>query len=143
MVCKSKSCSNLHQKTTSMFQCLPPASASTLNQHLNNVDHKGLSTLSQRWYLIEIKVELTYIYRCCFNIGKTTSKKLRWFNVGEPTLFQLKFGWKWKLSQCIFTDVVSTLAEQRWNSIEIVPSIQYRWPNVVSILIFGLKWKLS
>ena len=89
---------------------------------------------------LKIKVELTYIYRRCFKVGKTTSKKLRRFNVGEPMLFQR---WNWKLSQCMSIDVVSTLAEQRWNSIEIVPSIQYRWPNLVSILIFGWKWKLS
>ena len=32
--------------------------------------------------------------------------------------------WKWKLSWCIFIDVVSTLAKQLWNDVDRITSIQ-------------------
>ena len=38
---------------------------------------------------LKMKVETKYIYRRCFNVGKTMSIELRRFNVDEPMLFQL------------------------------------------------------
>ena len=88
-----------------------------------------LSTLFQRWQ----------------NNVETTSIELRWFNFDEQMLFQ-----RWNLVEieswadvCMFIDVVSTLTKQRRNNIERITSIQCRWPNVVSTLIFGWKWKLN
>ena len=57
--------------------------------------------------------------------------------------FTLIFGWKWKLSQCMFIDVVSILTKQRWSNVDRVTLIQCWWPNVVSTLVLGWKGKLS
>ena len=47
------------------------------------------------------------------------------------------------MSRRTFFDVVSTLAKQRWKSVERIASIQCQWTNVVSTLKFGWAWKLS
>ena len=44
----------------------------------------------------------------------------------------LKFGWKWKLSRCMFIDVVSTLTKQRRKNVDRITLIQCWWPNVVT-----------
>ena len=59
---------------------------------------------------LKMKVELTYIYRRCFNVGKTRLIELRrWTNFVST----LKFSWKWKLSRRMFIVVVSTLTKHK------------------------------
>ena len=73
----------------------------------------------------------------------STLNQQRWSSTFINIVSTLIFGWKWKLSQRTFIDVVSTLAKESWNNVDRVTSIQRRWTNVISTLKFGWKWKLS
>ena len=83
------------------------------------------------------------------NIIITQLTHQHWINVETRSstfiniVSTLIFGWQWKLSRRAFIDVVSTLAKQRWNSVDRMTLIQRRWTNVLSTLKFGWKWKLS
>ena len=86
---------------------------------------------------LKMKIEPTYIYWRCLNVGKqhwnkvnriTSIQRRRWSNV----ISKLKFDWKWKLSRRIFIDVVSTLTKQPWINVKIITSIQCWWLNVFS-----------
>ena len=48
--------------------------------------------MNQRCFNVEIwlemEVEPAYVYRRCFNVDKTTLKKLRRFKVDDPMLFR-------------------------------------------------------
>ena len=73
---------------------------------------------------LKMKVEPTYIYRRCFNVGKTTSIELRRINVDEPTLFQ-----RWNLVgffQHWQNNVETTLKESRGFNVN-EPMLFQRW----------------
>ena len=89
---------------------------STLNQRC--VDRQRSSTLFQRWYFVENEswadVHFSTLCQCWQNNTestpiKTTSIQRRLLNVVSTLIF----GWKWKLSRRMFTDVVSTFTKQR------------------------------
>ena len=71
--------------------CLNPANTSTLNQRWNNVDRQRSSTLFQRWYLVENESWADVIYRCCFNVGKTTLKQRWQYYVDSTSMNQCCF----------------------------------------------------
>ena len=112
-----------------------------------NVETTLIINVHQRCFNVDIwfkmKVEPTHIYRCCFNVGKTTLKQQR-FNVDEVTLFQ-----SWNLGEKeSWADVCLSTLFQCWrNNVETILKKLSRsnvdGPNVVSMLIFGWKWKLS
>ena len=117
------------------------------HQRWINVETTLIINVHQRCFNVDIwfkmKVEPTHIYRCCFNVGKTTLKQQR-FNVDEVTLFQ-----SWNLGEKeSWADVCLSTLFQRWrNNVETILKKLSRsnvdGPNVVSMLIFGWKWKLS
>ena len=88
-----------------------------------NVEKKLIVNFHQRCFNVDIwlkvKVEPTYIYRRCFNVGKynveTTLIELRRFNVEEPILFQ-----RWNLVENEnWADVCLSTLFQRWqNNVE-------------------------
>ena len=84
-----------------------------------------LSTLFQHWQMKQRQqnyVDLMSMNQCCFSVEIWLKFKL------EPTYVY------WR---CF------NVSRQGWNNIERITSIQCRWPNVVSALIFGWKWKLN
>ena len=125
-----------------------PANSSTLNQLRNNVDRQRLSTLFQRWYLVENEswadVHLSTLFQRWQNNVEATSIELRWFNVYEPMLSQ-----RWNLVEIeSWANVcLSTLFQRWWNNVETTlkellqfnvddPMLFQRW-------YFGWKWKLN
>ena len=121
-----------------------PGNTSTLNQGWNNVDCQHLSTLFQRWYLVENEswadVYLSTLFQRWQNNVETMLIELFRFNVDKPTLFQ-----RWNLVENeSWANVYLSTLSQRWqNKVERITSIQCWWPNVVSMFIFDWKGKLS
>ena len=106
------------------------------HQHKAQIVNNYLKEMSQQTHQHWINVGTKQRWN---NVDRITSIQRRWTNIVST----LKFGWKWKLSQRMFIDVVSTLTKQRWNNVDRVTLIQCWWPNVVSTLILGWKGKLS
>ena len=122
LVCK-------RQKVFSLTTWIP-ANTSTLNQRWNNVNRQRSSTKMK----MKMKVQQRWN-----NVDRITSIQGRWTNVVST----LKFGWKWKLSQRMFIDVVSTLTKQRWNYVDRVTLTQCWWPNVFFNVGIRLKRKVE
>ena len=91
-----KSDNERHRVTTNGNERQRVRVAQQTHQPWINVEAKLIVNFHQRCFNVDIwlkvKFEPTYIYRCCFNVGKynveTTLIELRRFNVEEPILFQ-------------------------------------------------------
>ena len=70
-------------------------------------------TLFQLWNSVENEswadLCLPMLFQCWQNNVETKLKELRWFNVGDPIVLTLVFGWKSNLSQRMLIRVASTL----------------------------------
>ena len=117
------------------------------HQRWINVESTLIVNVHQRCFNIDIwlkmKVEPTYIYRGCFNVGKTTLIDLVDSMSMNQCCFNIEIWLKMKFELTYVFRRCFNVEKQRWNKIDRITWIQGRWLNVVSTLIVSWKWNLS
>lgn len=117
---------------------------------LKSLQHIPIMTISLfqnvNWTCIRSSQDVYVLRPCQFNIfelnpANTSTSNQRWLSMFIDVVLKLIFVWRWRLSRCIFINVVSTLIKIRWSSV-LRFSLFQRWlSNVVLIKPRFVHWR--